>query len=138
MPKKSQRKKAVERLDNIFSKFIRLRDSDKHGYCKCVTCGKKAFWTREGMQCGHFQTRAKYSTRWHVQNAHAQCAGCNMVNGGQQYKHGLEIDKRYGEGSAERILMESNVTQKFTTFELEEMYESFKEEVDRMIKEKGV
>jgi len=61
-----------------------------------------------------------------------------MVNGGQQYKHGLEIDKRYGEGAAEEILILSNQTQKFSTFELIDMYNDFKERVEQMIKEKGV
>jgi len=138
MAKKSDRAKAVERLDNIFSKFVRLRDSDSHGFSTCITCHKVAFWTREGIQCGHFQTRSKYITRWHERNAHAQCAGCNMVNGGQQYKHGLEIDKRYGEGAAEEILILSNQTQKFSTFELIDMYNDFKERVEQMIKDKGV
>jgi hypothetical protein len=61
-----------------------------------------------------------------------------MVNGGQQYKHGLEIDKRYGEGAAEEILLLSNQTQKFSTFELVDMYNDFKERVELMIEEKGV
>lgn len=138
MAKKTDRAKAVERLDSIFSKFVRLRDSDSHGFSTCVTCCKVAFWTREGIQCGHFQTRGKYITRWHERNAHAQCAGCNMVNGGQQYKHGLEIDKRYGEGAAEEILILSNQTQKFSTFELVDMYNDFKERVEQMIEDKGV
>ena len=138
MAKKTDRAKAVDNLDNIFSKFVRLRDSDSHGFSTCVTCPKVAFWTREGIQCGHFQTRGKYITRWHERNAHAQCAGCNMVNGGQQYKHGLEIDKRYGEGAAEEILLLSNQTQKFSTFELVDMYNDFKERVELMIEEKGV
>jgi len=46
--------KAVDALDSIFSKYIRLRDSDKNGYCKCVTCPKTGFWTKDGMQAGHF------------------------------------------------------------------------------------
>jgi len=61
-----------------------------------------------------------------------------MVNGGQQYKHGLEINKRYGEGAAEEVLLLSNQTHKFSTFELIDMYKAFKERVDIMIKEKGL
>ena len=135
---RSERMKAVDALDSIFSKYIRLRDSDKNGYCKCVTCPKTGFWTKDGMQAGHFQTRTKYSTRWDEKNVHAQCAGCNMVNGGQQYVHGIEIDKRYGEGTADNIVRLSNNTKKFSTFELREMVSHYKEEVLRMMKEKGL
>lgn len=128
---------AVDNLDNTFSKFIRLRDSDNNGRCKCITCSRDGYWTKEGMQAGHFQTRTKYSTRWDEQNVHAQCDGCNMRNGGQQYVHGKEIDKKYGEGTADAIVLRSNQTKKFTTFELKEMRKHYLAEVNKLMKEKG-
>jgi hypothetical protein len=130
--KRTPRQKAVDDLDEIFSKYIRLRDS-KDGYCKCITCGKVAFWTKEGMQAGHFQTRSKYSTRWDERNVNAQCAGCNMVNGGQQYVHGLEIDKKFGEGTADDLVVLSHKIRKFTTNELHEMTDHYKKEVERLL-----
>jgi hypothetical protein len=131
--KRSPRQKAVDNLDEWFSKYIRLRDS-KDGYCTCITCGKVAYWTKEGMQAGHFQTRAKYSTRWDERNVNAQCAGCNMVNGGQQYIHGLEIDKKFGEGIADELVVHSNKIIKFTTQELIDMALFYKEKVGEFLK----
>lgn len=129
--KKRPRQKAVDNLDEAFSKYIRIRDS-QDGYCKCITCGKVAFWTKEGMQAGHFQTRVKYSTRWDEKNVNAQCAGCNMTNGGQQYLHGLAIDKKFGEGTADELVIESYKIRKFTTIELQEMTEHYKSEFKRL------
>ena len=38
---KSRRQRLVAKLDKVFSKFIRKRDADFMGYCKCYTCGKQ-------------------------------------------------------------------------------------------------
>ena len=55
MPKKLTRSKIVKKLDAVFSQYIRLSNTDKHGYCTCVTCGKKYFWKQ--IQAGHFMSR---------------------------------------------------------------------------------
>jgi len=121
----SDRSQAVKRLDQWFSKFIRLRDSDENGFVRCITCGTRKHWKE--VDAGHFQTRAKYSTRWHEKNVHAQCKGCNMKNGGQQYVHGKEIDKRYGEGVADEIVYLSNQIMKFSTQEIRDMAKHYRE-----------
>ena len=64
--KKSERKKLVERLDKVFSLYIRRRDE------RCVCCG-----TDKNLQCGHLFSRNSYSTRWNEKNAYCQCASCN-------------------------------------------------------------
>ena len=63
--KKLSRGKIVKKLDSIFSQYIRRRDV-KENIAECFTCGKKDDWKR--LQCGHFQSRRFYSTRWDETN----------------------------------------------------------------------
>lgn len=65
----------VKRLDDIYSKWLRLKYADKEGKCKCYTCGKKLYWT--AMQCGHFIRRLVYLLRWDERNTRPQCEECN-------------------------------------------------------------
>ncbi|MBW3545546.1 MAG: recombination protein NinG, partial [Bacteroidetes bacterium] len=67
--KKTDRQKLIAKLDTIFSEFIRLRDSDHQGVCKCITCGDLKHW-RE-MDAGHFVTRENMGTRWEEENVNA-------------------------------------------------------------------
>jgi len=131
----SERTKAVNALDAAYSIYVRKSHADKNGYVSCWTCGKTTYWEKEGMQAGHFQTRVKYSTRWHYEeidgkfvtlNCKPQCGGCNLVMGGRNYEFGIKLDEVYGEGTAQRLILESNTSRKFTTLELRELCKFFK------------
>ena len=98
----------VADLDKVFSLFIRARDMNDEGFSNCVTCGK--LMTLKTSQCGHFISRRHYATRWEEKNCAAQCYACNMHNQGKQYEFGLAIDKRYGVGTAQRLLIQSKNT----------------------------
>lgn len=89
--------------DDIFSLSIRLRDSDKSGLGKCITCEKKCFFYKDCGQNGHFRSRARTNTRYHRKNNHLQCSGCNGRGGGMPFEYGRAIDKLYGEGTADEI-----------------------------------
>lgn len=130
-----KRSQAVKRLDSWFSKYIRLRDADSSGYVRCITCGTRKLWKE--VDAGHFQTRAKYSTRWDERNVNAQCKGCNMVNGGQQYVHGLAIDKKFGEGTADELVILSNKIIKLSTREILDLAEEYKNKFKELEQEKG-
>lgn len=106
--KKKSIGKLVADLDKAFSIFIRLRDINDDGYSSCVTCGK--LMTLKTSQCGHFISRIHYATRWEEKNCAAQCVACNMFKQGKQYEFGLAIDKRYGVGTAQKLLIQSKNT----------------------------
>lgn len=89
--------------DDIYSIKVRLRDSDISGWAKCVTCDKICFFFKDCIQNGHFRSRAKNSTRYHDQNNHGQCSGCNGRGHGMYFEYGRELDKRYGEGTADQV-----------------------------------
>lgn len=112
--------------DDIFSLAIRLRDSNEYGYGKCITCNAICFFysgfgESEKHKCfiqnGHFRSRAKLATRFDWQNNHGQCSGCNGRGGGKPFEYGLEIDKKYGEGTSIQIHEKSLTTVKMGRIE---------------------
>ncbi len=110
MAKKLSRTKIVKKLVTIFIQYIRKKNSD-HGKATCFTCGKIDEWKK--LQCGHFQSRRHYSTRWSESNCQVQCAGCNVFKYGEQFKFGLELDKKFGEGNAEDLHIKAQKQVKF-------------------------
>ena len=127
MPKKKlTRSKLVKKLDNIFSQYIRLSNS-VNDIAECVTCNKKDHWKK--MQCGHFQSRKHYSTRWDERNVAVQCAGCNVFRYGEQFKFSLYLGKKL----SQELLDKSRIITKFASYELEEMVEHYSSEVKKYL-----
>lgn len=134
---KTDRQKLINKLDSIFSEFIRLRDSDHQGICKCITCGDFKHWTQ--MDAGHFVTRDNHATRWEEENVNAQCQHCNRFKGGKQYEHGLAIDKKHKQpGLANKLVIKSKSVCNWTDQELETMYKYYKAEVKSLRESKGM
>jgi len=130
MPRKPSRKSLVKKLDDIFSKYVRMVNADPHtGLNSCYTCGLVKHWKE--LQCGHFQTRGHYMTRWNPDNCRPQCGRCNMLSG-EQYRFGLELDREFYSGKAEELEILAHKTAKFSDAELLEMIEHFDQEVDKL------
>jgi len=119
---KSTRKSLIKKLDKVFSEYIRRRSADQKGYVECFTCGKKDHWKK--MQCGHFQSRKHYSTRWNEDNCQVQCVGCNMFKSGEQYKFGLKLNM-ISPNTAENLFLLARNTKKFNNFDLELMIQKY-------------
>ena len=117
--RKKSRKNIIKTLDKVFSEYIRRRYA-KNNIAECFTCGKKDHWKK--MQCGHFQSRKHYSTRWNEDNCQVQCVGCNMFKAGEQYKFGLKL----GRDKANKLYILAKETKKYTNFDLLQMIEHFK------------
>jgi hypothetical protein len=113
MAKKVSRKSLVEKLDKVFSIYIRRRYAI-NDIAKCVTCGKQDNW--KSLQCGHFMSRKHLSTRWNEDNCQVQCAGCNVFRYGEQYKFSLYL----GDKLSEQLHIQSKQICKFTDVELQE------------------
>ncbi len=136
-PAKTDHQKLIRKLDEIFSIYIRLRDSDKNGVCKCITCGDFKHW--QDIDCGHFVTRDNMGTRFEEQNCNAQCAACNRFKGGKQFEHGLAIDKKYKEpGLASKLVIKGKSVCNWQDFELEAMCKYYKAEVKTLKESKGM
>ena len=131
MKKKTTRKNLVKRLDTVFSLYIRLREADNE-MVKCFTCEKVSHY-KKNMQCGHFQSRAKYSTRWDPNNCQVQCYGCNVMQQCRQYQFGLNLEQKYGKGTAEKLLIKSQKTVKYSNEDLQEMILYYNNLVNQLI-----
>lgn len=125
--KKPTRSQLVKRLDNLFSEYIRRRNTDYQGVTRCFTCGKEDHWKK--LQCGHFQSRKHYATRWHETNCQVQCAACNVFRYGEQYKFGLNLDSEFGEGIAEELLNLSKNIVKLSNSDLLDKIEHYKNKI---------
>ena len=128
--------KLKKELDKWFSLFIRLRQSEE-GLCQCFTCGKVDHYKR--MQNGHFQSRRFMATRYSEDgNCEVQCVACNMFRGGEQYKFALNLDAKYGEGTAEDLESLARTIVKFTRVDYEDKISYYKSTVEKIKKEKGI
>lgn len=124
-----------------FSIFIRLRDSDDQGYCKCATCPKIVFW-KDGLyiNAGHAVPGRGNAVLFDESLVHAQCSGCNNDGGGEQYKFIEFLKKKHGwdNGVIEEKLALRHQIKKYTVSELREMETMYREESKKIAKEKGL
>lgn len=120
-------KKLKSKADAAFSKYVRYRDGQvKNGewQTECITCG---VWKPiKMMQAGHFVSRTCNLLRFNDQNVNAQCVGCNMFKGGEQYEYSRQLDLKYGDGTAEELHNQRRKTKKWTAAELEQIIEDAK------------
>lgn len=125
-----------DKLWKVFSEFIRLRDSDENGYCKCITCGNIMKYDR-GMHAGHFISRRHLATKFDETNVHAQCCSCNAFHSGLQYEYSLELNRR-NPGTSERLLVLSRGVCQRGKFEIDELTKYYRNEVKKLKLEKGL
>lgn len=120
-----------------FSKYIRVRDAQPFtGLVKCFTCGGRHNWKE--MDCGHGVGRQHMGTKYHEQNNHSQCTSCNVYNEGRKDVYMVEVDKRYGTGTWNKLLILSRGICKRAKFEFDVMAKYYREEFERIKKEKNI
>ena len=129
--------KLKKELDKWFSLYIRLRDATDEGMVQCFTCGKISHY-KSGMQNGHFQSRRHHSTRWNEENCQVQCVKCNMYEQGEQFKFGMSLDGKYGEGKAAELGFLARQIYKVSRADYEDKISYYKDLVDKLKKDKGI
>ena len=115
MAKKTARQRVVKRLDDVTSQYIRHRDQ------ACVQCSSK-----ENLTNGHVFSRRAYNTRWDISangNCHTQCWGCNFRHSKDNYDYFKWYVDKFTQKQFEELRFRYRTTQKYTTTELEELYE---------------
>ena len=122
--------KLKKKLDVLFSQYIRRRNADHLGRVKCFTCGVEKHWKEQ--QAGHFQSRSHHSTRWDEVNVQVQCVKCNMFRQGEQYKFGLYLDDRFGDGTAEELENRAKTIVKLNRVDYEEAIERYKQKINEL------
>ena len=119
----------MKKADKYFSEYIR-RSHAKNDLCKCITCGAIKHW--KDIHCGHFMSRRYQATRYDEKNTAPQCAGCNTYNQGRQYEFSRWIDATYGEGTADNLLMKSQMLCKRTKYDFEQISEEYKQKLKQL------
>lgn len=125
-----------QRLDKVFSEYIRLRDANDLGFCKCVTCGE--MWRWQMIHNGHYVDRRHIGTRYDERNCHSQCFNCNVGLRGNLSKYKRAIIRLYGVSVLEELESKRRSLEKWTIADYKEKIAYYKEEVKRLRKEKGL
>ncbi len=117
-PKKKKVKtySALKRsLDQLFSRWLRLKGSDSAGQASCFTCGLRSSWTV--LQCGHFIQRQYLAGRWNEANCRIQCVRCNIFMKGAYPEFALNL----GQETVAHLVSLKRETVKLTRADLQEM-----------------
>lgn len=137
---KSPQQKAKLKLDEVFSLYIRLRDSNDDGNVKCISCSFVGFWYKDKIQNGHYISRGILKTRFNEQNCNGQCASCNLWKSKNEmqfcYREGL-IDK-IGSDDVEKLEASRHDIMKVDIHWYNEKIEYYKNEVKRLKKGKNL
>ena len=120
-----------KKLWKVFSEFIRLRDTDDKGYGKCFTCPVPKFWKEA--DCGHGIGRQHKATKYDERNNHLQCKKCNGFEGGQQAIYKEEVEKKYGKGTWDELVLKSRQVCKRGQVEIDVMTEYYKKEIEKLL-----
>ena len=134
--KKKTTAQLKKELDKWFSLFIRLREATNEGMVQCITSGRLYHYKK--IHAGHFMSRRHMSTRWCEMNVAPQSAADNLFGQGEQYKFGLALDHKYGDGTAEELQIKSRQICKMSRADYEEKISYYKEAVKNLKKEKGI
>jgi len=123
---------------NWFSKYIRLRDSDKNGVCKCITCGRKHKWDSGQIHAGHFIPKSRGNIiLFDERNNNAQCKYCNTFLHGNLAEYQIAIDKKWGPGTATELAQKSREKITFTEQQLKDIIKTYKIKSKLLLKNKN-
>ena len=128
-------KELMKAADRWFSRYIRLRDSDKEGFIRCCTCGRRFFWKES--HCGHYSKR-NLAHRYNPQNCHSMCLYCNCYLKGEADKHAKHIDKLYGEGTAELLRGTEKKLRDLKRYDYLKLIEDYKKSAKQEAKKRGL
>lgn len=125
-----------DRLDKVFSKYIRLRDAMPGGYFRCISCGK--IKPLEQADCGHFHSRIHMSTRYDEDNCHAECRSCNRFSADHLIGYRANLMKKIGEQRFMLLEAKAHGSRKWEGFELEQLIKYYRALVQKLQKDKGL
>ena len=124
--------KLKKKLDKLFSEYIRKRDSDYKGNCKCISCGKDAPAFGGSIHAGHLFSRRYLATRFDEKNVNSQCAYCNTFLNGNQIKAARGVDNKWGEGTVEELESRIHTIVKLSRADYLEAIENIKRKIKEL------
>lgn len=126
-PKAPKYKTLKRKLDEVFSKFIRARDTED-GYGFCISCQKPTLY--EKGDCGHYIGRGCLALRWSETNCAFQCRACNRFDEGNKVGFKKGLIKRYTENTPVLLEIQKNANKKYSTFELQSIIKFYEDKLN--------
>lgn len=123
------KRKLIKKLDRIFSKYIRLRES-VDGYVKCYTCGAVMRW--QDATVGHFIKRQFLGVRFDERNVKIQCRRCNYFLQGNDSVFAEKLKEEYGENILDVLELEKN--KRLSSGDLNVLIEYYKIKLKEIVK----
>ncbi len=109
----------------VFNKFIRLRDKDE----LCISCQKPPL----KKNCGHFfNANNHWNVRFDEMNCHLQCEHCNTYLSGNLLEYRTNLINKIGNSEFLKLEDEARKTRKFTKDELKEIITEYKQKVKQL------
>lgn len=124
------------KLDRIFSEYIRLRDADNNGYIRCISCGKVVFW--KDADNGHFINRKHMSLRFSETNCNAQCRSCNRFDEGNMTGYNIGMIKKYGQQTVNLLILAKNQQHKISDAEYQILIKNYQQKIKEIKKQKNL
>lgn len=121
--------KLKKKLDKVFSEYIRKRDSDYKGNCKCISCGKEYPAFGGSTHAGHLFSRRYLSIRYDEKNVNSQCSYCNTFLNGNQIKAARGVENKWGKGTVDELESRMHIVVKLTRTDYEEAIERYKQKI---------
>jgi len=103
-----------KRLWQVFSLYIRLRDTNEQGYGQCITSGEWRHW--QSAHAGHGIGRQHFCTKYDERNVALQSAKDNSWGAGEQAKYAIRVDEIHGPGTWAELERKSKGSCKKTKF----------------------
>lgn len=128
--KEKFRKKKAEtitqaKLDQVTSWLIRAVYEEK-----CYACNKEL--PRKNLQCCHFVSRTKTTTRFDLHNMLPGCQVCNMYTPHHVWNLGKSINNLWGKDKTEQLLELAGKQLKLNTLDRKSIYVIYREALDRI------
>lgn len=132
---KSVRKNIIKKLDEVFSQYIRLRDSFQkweERYVKCPLCWNEIH--RKKAQNMHFISRWILKYRFSERNCHAGCMTCNVIKNWNYILYTRRMQKEYWVSYVDSLINDKTPFS-ISTAQLEKELEYYTEKRDKLLAE---
>lgn len=110
--KKSDRQKAIEKLDKLVADAVRKRDN-----FTCQKCGK---YSEKGLHCSHVIPRTNLALRWNLANLKTLCVGCHLF---WWHKNPLEASEWFRNKFPDRYELIEDLRNEITKYTLDDLLE---------------
>ena len=124
--------KLKKKLDKVFSEYIRKRDSDYKGNCKCISCNKEYPAFGGSTHAGHLFSRRYLSIRYDERNVNSQCSYCNTFLNGNQIKAARGVENKWGKGTVDELESRMHIVVKLTRADYEEAIKRYKQKIKEL------